>query len=130
MDYTEFYGIFLTEMPMRLNGSNNFQAQLQMVRENLLINPVVVSVTPQVYKTQNAQQITYWMGDSGTKTVDIIVDITVHNSFAKVVLSSKNPEIQPGKPPYTIIKNDLHSKNLVLASDRFLYVLSRKPRDL
>jgi hypothetical protein len=125
MNYSFFHKLFLTEMPVKLNGSNDFGAQLEMIRENLLYNPQVTNVAPDVYKTENGTQITYWYGDQYAKTVQLIVDVNVHGNFVKVELTSKNPSIPTGNPPYasdlyTIIKDDSKNKNLVLTSDQFL----------
>ena len=125
MDYNIFHKLFLTEMPVRLNGSNDFGAQLEMIRENLRYNPQVTKLAPSVYKTENGSQITYWYGDQDAKTVQLICDVNMHGNFVKVELTSKNPSIPPGNPPYAselyaIIKDDSTNKNLVLTSDQFL----------
>lgn len=125
MSYKTFYNIFLAEMPQTLNGGNDFQAQLEMIRENLQYNDEVTELAPSVYKTQNGDQTTYWVGDAEAEMVSLIVDTEQHGSFRKVVLTSKNPEIAAGTPPfasdlYVIIKEDSATDSLVFTSDEFL----------
>ena len=125
MSYKTFNDVFLSEMPQRFNGGNDFLAQLEMIRENLQDNDEITKLAPSVYKTQNGDQTTYWVGDASADTVNLIVDTEQHGSFRKVVLTSKNPEISKGSPPfasdlYVIIKNDSATDSLVFASDEFL----------
>ena len=124
MSYQTFYDIYLSEMPMRVNGSNDFDAQLEMVRENLKYNNDVEVIAPGVYKTTNDNQVTYWHGDASASNVSIIVDTEIFNNFQKVTLTSKNPSA--GKNAvyasdlYAIIKNDSLASNLVFASDNMM----------
>lgn len=125
MSYSTFYNVFLTEMPRRVNGNNSFAAQLVMIRENLQYNSNVIKLEPDVWKTQNGDQITYWAGTADASTVQLIVDTEQHGSFRKVILTSKNPQISAGNPPfagdlYVIIKEDALAVNLVFTSDEFL----------
>jgi hypothetical protein len=125
MTYKTFYDVFLSEMPQRLNGSNDFAAQVEMIRENLRYNDDVSIIGPGIFKTQNGTQVTYWVGDAAAGNVQLIVDTEEHGSFRKVAMTSKNPDITPGSPPfasdlYVLIKEDSNNNNLVFASDEFL----------
>ena len=124
MTYKSFYDVFLVEMPMRLNGGNDFESQLEMIQENLKYNDNVEVIAPNVFKTVNDNQITYWCGDSTATNVSIIVDTEIHGTFQKIVLTSKNPKL--GKTAiyaselYCIIKDDAAATNLVFSSDEFI----------
>ena len=125
MSYKSFYKTFLAEMPQRLNGGNDFEAQLEMVRENLKYNPDVETVAPGVFKTQNDTQTTYWVGDASATDVSLIVDTSSQGNYQKVEYTSKNPRIPTGTPPfvsdlYILIKQDASNNNLVFTSDEFL----------
>jgi hypothetical protein len=124
MYYDVFYHMFLAEMPVKLNGNNDFDIQLEIIRENLRYNPEVSEVRPGICKIQNDDHYTYWVGDSTAQNVYLIVDVVIDHKFAKIKLTSKNPKLSPGSQPYAsdlylIIQNDLDS-NVVLSSDKFL----------
>ena len=124
MDYDVFYTMFLAEMPVRLNGNNDFSVQLEMIRENLQYNPEVDEIRPGICKTQNDDQYTYWVGDPTAQKVYLIVDVIIEHKFAKIKLVSKNPDLSAGSQPYAsdlymIIQDDLGS-NIALRSDKFL----------
>ena len=112
-------------MPQVLNGGNDFEAHVEMLRENLRYNAEVDQLSTNVFKTTNGAQTTYWIGDAKAASVSIIVDTTSHANFRKVELTSKNPSIPAGAAPfasnlYMIIKDDSSSENLVFTSDEFL----------
>ena len=122
MDYKDFYTVFLAEMPQRLNGENDFQAVLEMLQENLKYNTDVEVLGPNIFKTQNDMQITYWVGDAAADEVKLIVDTTIHQNFQKVEYTTKNPNNAKGSGPfasdlYNIIKQDAGNSNLVFTSD-------------
>ena len=100
MNYETFYNLFLTEMPQRTLGGNDFQAQLEMLQENLEYDVDAISVSAGVFKIDTDEQTTYWVGNKDATKVSIIVDITIDGNFCKVVLSSKNPTLTPGTKPY------------------------------
>lgn len=125
MSYKTFYRVFLLEMPQRLNGGNSFVARLEMIRENLRYNSSVIQLAPSVYKTQNGMQITYWMGTANASEVQVIVDTEQFVNFRKVTLTSKDPLLPAGSPPYAsdlyvLIKRDAANDNLVFTSDEYL----------
>lgn len=125
MNYDTFYNLFLTEMPQRAPGINGFQAQLEMIQENLDYDVDVISVSAGVFKIDTDEQTTYWVGNKDATTVSIIVDTTIDGNFCKVVLSSKNPTLLPGSKPYAsdlylIIKEDIKPYHLVFTSDELL----------
>lgn len=112
-------------MPQVLNGGNDFEAHVEMLRENLRYNAEVDQLSTNVFKTTNGAQTTYWIGDAKAASVSIIVDTTIHANFRKVELTSKNPNIPVGSKPfasdlYMIIKDDSTTDNLVFTSDEFL----------
>ena len=124
MDYKDFYTVFLTEMPWQLPGGNDFNAQLEMLRE-LVTDSDNVEVIGELCKLANGNQITYWIGNAELTNVSLIVDTEVTGNFCKVVLTSKNPTIPKGVPPfasdvYIAIKNDISSKNLALSGDSMM----------
>lgn len=124
-DYTTFYNVFLTEMPMRVSGSNDFNAQLEMIHENLQYDAEVIGVAPGVFKIESGEQITYWVGDETATNVSLIVDTSMNGNFCKVELTSKNPSISSGTKPfasdlYLIIKSDVKNHNLIFSSDSML----------
>ncbi|CAB4129703.1 hypothetical protein UFOVP116_87 [uncultured Caudovirales phage] len=125
MNYKTFYTIFLAEMPQRLQGSNDFGAQLGMLQENISYNNNVKTVNTNIFKLELGSQVTYWFGDESAQNVSIIVDTNVDGNFCKVVLSSKNPAIPQGSPPfaselYLEIKLDTGKAALVLTSDNLM----------
>lgn len=123
--YENFYNTFLVEMPWKVNGSNDFVAQLEMLQENIQEGEEVHSVQSNIYKVILGNQTTYWVGDEDASKVLIIVDTEVSGNFCKVVLTSKNPSIPKQSPPYAsdlyiAIQEDLSSDNLVLTSDSMM----------
>ena len=125
MNYREFHKLFLYEMPQRMQGGNDFDAQLEMLQENLQYDVPVVQIANNVFKAETPDQITYWCGDKAATNVSLIVDTTIDGNFCKVVLSSKNPTIPSGTKPYAselylIIKDDVRPKHLGFASDELL----------
>ena len=125
MSYEGFRKTFLVETPQHLEGSNDFYAQLDMIKENLKYNSGVTEVVTDVFKTQHGNQTTYWMGDSEAIEVSSIVDTETNGEFCRVVLTSKNPNIPRGVGPYVsdlylIIKNDVKPNHLVFTSDEIL----------
>lgn len=125
MSYEGFRKTFLVETPQHLEGSNDFYAQLDMIKENLKYNSEVTGVVTDVFKTQNGNQTTYWIGDSEAIDVSAIVDTETNGEFCRVVLTSKNPNIPRGVGPYVsdlylIIKNDVKPNHLVFTSDEIL----------
>jgi hypothetical protein len=126
MKYTTFYNLFLSEMPQRASGLNSFEAHLAMLRENLEYNNEVIQVTSDIFKTENGEDTTYWIGDRDASTVYVIVEISSEdNKFCKIVLASKNPQLQHGTKPYAsdlylVIKQDISPYHLVLTSDELL----------
>lgn len=125
MSYEGFRKTFLVETPQHLEGSNDFYAQLDMIKENLKYNSEVTEVVTDVFKTQHGNQTTYWMGDSEAIEVSAIVDTETNGEFCRVVLTSKNPNIPRGVGPYVsdlylIIKNDVKPNHLVFTSDEIL----------
>jgi hypothetical protein len=125
MSYEGFRKTFLVETPQHLEGSNDFYAQLDMIKENLKYNSEVTEVVTDVFKTQHGNQTTYWMGDSEAIEVSSIVDTETNGEFCRVVLTSKNPNIPRGVGPYVsdlylIIKNDVKPNHLVFTSDEIL----------
>lgn len=124
MDYKDFYNVFLVEMPWQLPGSNDFDAQLAMLRE-LAADSDNVEIIGKLCKLVNSNQITYWVGDEELTNVSLIVDTEITGNFCKVVLTSKNPTIPKGTPPfasdvYIAIKNDISSKNLAFSGDNMM----------
>jgi len=123
--YEIFYRTFLSEMPWVIPGSNDFAAQRQMLEELLSDGAEPEQVGDGVYKITSGNQLTYWIGDQLASRVSIIVDTEVFGNFCKVVLTSKNPKIAAGSPPYAsdlylLIKQDLATLDLVFASDSIL----------
>lgn len=123
--YDTFYNVFLAEMPQRMPGSNSFDSQLRVLQENISYRPVVVTVTPSMHKIEFNKQATYWMGDDAATQVSIIVNTHVVDDMYKVVLTSKNPAIPKGQPPfasdvYLAIKKELGSIDLIFRSDNLL----------
>lgn len=124
--YEAFYRTFLAEMPWRVGGGNDFEAQLEALRENINEGGEVERVTDVVYKVVSDTTRTYWIGDETATDVSVIVDAEVNGNFCKVTLTSKNPSIPAKSPPYAselylIIKNDLANLSLVFSSD---YIMS------
>jgi hypothetical protein len=122
--YNTFRNIFLVEMPQKLPGGNDFDAQVEMLRENLKYNPSVIQVVTNVFKNINGDQVTYWVGDEDASKVQIIVDTNIIGTFCKIVLTSKNP-ILSGNSPYAsdlylIIKEDVKPMHMVFTSDELL----------
>jgi len=126
MEYKTFFDVFLTEMPWRVPGSNDFAAQLEMLMETREHNPEnQVDISDDIHKIEVGDQSIYWVGTRDLTTVSIIVDTATNGKFCKVVLTSKNPSIPRGSPPYTselylIIKNDVKESNLVFGSDAIM----------
>jgi hypothetical protein len=123
MTYKTFYEMFLAEMPQRINSGNDFDALVEMLRENLKYNDDVTELMPSVFKTQNDDQITYWVGDSRADLVSLIVDTEDHGNFRKVVYTAKNPQVTGAifaSDMMAIIKNDSRGENLVFRSDEFM----------
>lgn len=124
-NYEIFYRTFLMEMPWVVAGSNDFEAQHQMLEELLSDGAEPEQISNGVYKLTTGNQLTYWVGDANAASVSIIVDTEVNGNFCKVVLTSKNPAIAPKSPPYAsdlylLIKQDLSMLNLVFTSDSML----------
>jgi len=122
MIYKAFYETFLAEMPQRANGANPFNAQLEMIRINLQYGADVIKVTDNLYKQVDSPRSVYWMGTEDASDVSMIVDTEVHANFRKVMLTSKNPSIPPGSPPYATdmyleIRDDSKTKGLAFSSD-------------
>ena len=125
MDDIHFYNIFLSEMPRRINGSNSLDAQLSMIQEMIVYGDQVETVSNNIYKIVNGDQSTYWCGNEDASMVSIIIDTEQDGAFNKIVLTSKNPTINKGSPPYAsdlylIIKSDIGSANLALSSDSMI----------
>ena len=123
--YEVFYKTFLMEMPWVIAGSNNFEAQRQLLEELLSDGVDLEHISIRVYKLTTGNQLTYWVGNSDASLVSIIVDTEINGNFCKVVLTSKNPAIAPKAPPYAsdlylLIKQDLSTLNLVFTSDSML----------
>ena len=123
--YKNFYKTFLQEMPWQVNGGNDFEAQHEMLRELLSDSPPPEKLSNNVFKLVTGNQLTFWVGDVEAHNVALIVDTEVNGNFCKVTLTSKNPLIKPGTPPYAsdlyfIIKKDLANTNLVLSSDSMM----------
>lgn len=125
MDYKDFHTVFLVEMPWRIPGGNDFEAQLEMLHELIAEGYYVTAVSGSVFKIYATDQITYWSGTADAETVSMIVDTTVSGNFCKVVLTSKNPAIPAGSAPYAsdmylLIKQDLSGNSLAFASDELM----------
>lgn len=112
-------------MPWVLLGSNNFFAQLEMLRENIHQEAEVAEVSQKIFKARMSNQVTYWHGNTNASSVNLITDCTISGSFCRVTLTSKNPQIPKKSPPfasdlYLEIQQDLNNKNLVFTSDEIL----------
>lgn len=124
--YDSFYKTFLQEMPQRVSGNNDFAAQLEMLQENIRYDhDKIISISSSVFKIHIAEQTTYWMGNKEATSVSIIVDTEVVGKFRKVVLTSKNPAIPAGSPPYAsdlylLICNDAALHHLIFTSDELI----------
>lgn len=124
-EYESFYHTFLAEMPWRVTGSNDFQAQLEMLQENLKYNGQVTEISTSIFKSVNDNQVTYWVGNEDASAVSLIVDTAINGNFCKVTLTSKNPAIPRGNPPFAVnlyltIKKDVSPLHLVFSSDNLL----------
>lgn len=126
MNYRNFYKIFLAEMPWHVPGSNDFLAQLEMLRETLDNYPEnAEELSKNLYKISVGNQAVYWIGTEDLSSVLMIVDTVIRGDFCQVVLTSKNPLIPKGAAPfasdiYMAIKNDIKSLNLVFTSDSIM----------
>jgi len=124
VNYNTFYTVFLTEMPWKIPGSNDFAAQLEMLQEMISYGDQIDNVAPNIFKIVNGNQTTYWHGSSDATVVTIIVDTNSEGNFCKVVLTSKNPSANSLAPYasdlYMAIKHDIQSSNLVFASDAMM----------
>jgi mannose/fructose/N-acetylgalactosamine-specific phosphotransferase system component IIB len=123
--YDYFYRTFLAEMPMRADGSNAFYPPLSMVQMNISNGAKVERVDAGIFKYIMGDDITYWAGTMDASDVSIIVDTVNSDKFQKVALTSKNPNISSGTPPFTTdvylaIKKDVGKRNLVFSSDSTL----------
>ena len=122
MMYNAFYNTFLAEMPARTPGESAFAPQLMMIQMNVANGEPVTEVEPGIYKYTVNDDVTYWAGEKDASYVSIIVDTNRGGKFQKVNLSSKNPDIPAGSPPfasdmYFAIKKDAESINLAFSSD-------------
>jgi len=126
MNYQTFFNVFLSEMPWRIAGSNAFEAQLEMLKENQRNYPEnQKSIGDGIHKITVGDQTTYWMGSSDLSEVAVIVDTENDGKFCKVVLTSKNPSMPHGASPYAsdlylVIKKDIGTLNMVFTSDNML----------
>jgi hypothetical protein len=123
VDYKDFYNVFLAEMPWQISGSNDFAAQLEMLKELVVYSNI--ETTGKLCKVENGDQVTYWIGDKELQNVQMIVDTEMSGNFCKIVLTGKNPSIPKGTPPfasdmYAEIKNDVKNKNLSFSSDSMM----------
>ena len=121
MDYKDFYNVFLAEMPWRLPGSNDFAAQFEMLKELVTDYPDLIEEANGLNKIEVGSQVTYWTGNSDLSKVTMIIDTEIAGNFCKVNLTSKNPSLSKGSPPfasdvYIAIKGDVGTKNLSLAA--------------
>lgn len=125
-DYDSFYYMFLAEMPQRMPGNNDFLAQLGMLQENIQYDAdKVVEVSANVFKILIDTQTTYWVGTSDASMVSLIVDTETIGKYCKITLSSKNPSIAAGSPPYasdlySLISKDMANEQLAFTSDETL----------
>jgi len=122
MTYKAFYETFLAEMPQRANGSNPFNAQAEMIRINLMMGMDAVEVEDNVFKQVDGIRTTYWVGSNDASNVSLVVDTETKGHFKKVALTSKNPDLPKGSPPfasdlYLIICRDSKQNGLVFTSD-------------
>jgi len=121
--YDAFNKVFLMEMPQRVPGNNDFDAQLEMLIENLRYSGnKTVNVTENVFKLKLNDQTTYWVGNDTAELVSLIVDIESTGKYSKVALSSKNQSIPFGLPPYasdlySLISKDMKPQQMVFTSD-------------
>jgi hypothetical protein len=127
MIYKAFYETFLAEMPQRANGANPFNEQLEMFRANLQYGADVIKVTDGMYKYADLPRSVYWMGTEDASDVSIIVDTEDYTNFRKVILTSKNPAIPLGSPPYATdmyldIRDDSKTKGLTFTSDETMSI--------
>lgn len=110
---------------MRLNGNNDFHMQLEMLRENLANNGSARCVAPGMYCWDGGGQASYWLGTEDTSYVSLIIDTNTNGRYRKVTMTSKNPDIPGGTPPfasdaYALINSDAKCANLVFTSDEML----------
>ena len=125
MNYEVFYETFLSEMPWRINGSNDFEFQLSALHEMLGDGHEVTHVADSIFKIHADTQITYWVGDDEASSVLMIVDTSLNGNICKISLTSKNPELPPKSPPYAssvylTIMHDLKADHVALSSDQML----------
>lgn len=122
MSYKTFYKVFLTEMPWKVAGSNDFEFQIEALQEMINDGHQIISVTPSIFKIESGDQITFWYGNSDATSVALIVDTNVEGTICKVVLTSKNPSIAAGSKPfasdlYVTIMRHLKMSNIAFSSD-------------
>lgn len=122
-DYDSFYYTFLEEMPQKMPGNNDFTAQLEMLQENIhLDSDKVLAVNSDVFKIEIDNQTTYWVGTLDASSVSLIVDTETMGKYCKIILSSKNPSIPAGNPPYAselylLISKDMANQHITFTSD-------------
>ena len=120
--YVAFYKAYLQEMPQKVLSGNNFESQLEILRENLRNDNNVETIGANVHKLRMRDLITYWVGSKDASIVSLIVDVEVFLKYCKVVYPSKNPTIPKGSPPYAsdlyvLIAKDVAIGNLIFTSD-------------
>lgn len=123
--YLTFFNMFLAEMPMRVNGSNDFKFQHQALLENINDGYEVTPISSNVFRIDVGYQSTYWVGSSDAEKASLIVDVELSSTFCKVVLTSKDPSVGRNSPPYAsdlyaMILADAKVQNLVLRSDSMM----------
>jgi hypothetical protein len=123
--YSTFFNMFLAEMPMRVNGRNDFEFQHQALLENINDGYEVTPISSSVFRLDAGYQSTYWVGSSDAEQVLLIVDVEASSTFCKVVLTSKDPTLGRNTPPYAsdlyaLILADAKVQNLVLSSDSMM----------
>ena len=108
--YAAFYKTFLVENPQRVSGNNDFAAQSDALRQNAQ-DSNITCIGQSTFKLNFNNVTTYWVGAKNAANVELIVDTETNGNFCKIILTSKNPRIISGLPPYA---SDLY---LVIAKD-------------
>jgi hypothetical protein len=102
MDYNEFHTLFLTEMPVRLNGGNPYEPLCQGIDITIEYGGEIESLGDNVFKVGDF----YWFGSADASVKQLCINTTQVGKLLKVNSTGKSPDLA-GSPPYAI---DLYLK--------------------